>query len=104
MGHIGHMGLSPMGQRGTLAVFNWELGTPVSVVNETLNRGAATPTCSVSHASRQRSVGILGGETAKQDLPSAELCDGTRDSVLAQSRSTLPVVLRRSRPTQTSEL
>ena len=31
--------------------------------------GAATSTCSPSHASRQRSIGILGGETAKQNLP-----------------------------------
>ena len=31
----------------------------------------------------KRSVGILGGETAKQHLPSAELRDGPRPSVLA---------------------
>ena len=31
----------------------------------------------------QRSVGILGGETAKQNLPSAELRDGIRPCVLA---------------------
>ena len=31
----------------------------------------------------KRSVGILGGETAKQHLPCAELRDGARDSVLA---------------------
>ena len=30
----------------------------------------------------------------------SELRDGTRDSVLAQSRSTLPVILWRSRPTR----
>ena len=40
-------------------------------------------TCSVSHASCKRSVGMLGKETAKQNLSSAELRDGTRDSVLA---------------------
>ena len=31
----------------------------------------------------KRSGGILGGETAKQHFPSAELRDGPRDSVLA---------------------
>ena len=30
-------------QSSTLAVLNSELGTPVSVANETLNRGAAIP-------------------------------------------------------------
>ena len=45
----------------------------MSVANETLNRGAATSTRSPSHASYQRSVGILGGETAKQNLPSVRV-------------------------------
>ena len=39
--------------------------------------------CGLSHASRQRSVGMLGKETAKQNLSSAKLLDGTRPRVLA---------------------
>ena len=37
----------------------------------------------LNQRSIKRSVGILGGETAKQHLPSAELRDGPRPSVLA---------------------
>ena len=36
-------------------------------------------------ALRERSVGILGNETAKQNRSCAEGRDGTRDSVLAQN-------------------
>ena len=35
--------LAVLRRRRPHAVLNWELGTPVSVANETLNRGAATP-------------------------------------------------------------
>ncbi len=73
-------------------------GSPSHIVHQrTLTRNGNVPisssvqdfcdswkiTCSISHALRQRSVGILGKETAKQNLSSAELRDGTRDSVLA---------------------
>ena len=44
---------------------------------------ALKPTLAVLLQSCKRSGGILGGETAKQHLPSAELRDGTRPSVLA---------------------
>ena len=57
----------------------------------TVADGTKGLTCSPSHASRQRSVGILGGETAKQNLPSAELRDGTRDSVLALKSTRSPL-------------
>ena len=48
-------------------------------------------TCSVSHALRERSVGMLGKETAKQHLSSAKLRDGTRDSVLAVNHAGSPL-------------
>ena len=82
MGHIGHMGLSPMGQRGTLAVFNWELGTPVSVANETLNRGF--PPHAVLHMLRTSvPSACLGKNLRSKVFHCAKLRDGTRDSVLA---------------------
>ena len=82
MGHIGHMGLSPMGQRGTLAVFNWELGTPVSVANETLNRGF--PPHAVLHMLRTSGPSAcLGKNLRSKVFHCAKLLDGTRDSVLA---------------------
>ena len=49
----------------------------------------------------QRSVGILGGETAKQNLPSAELRDGTRPCVLALK---IHAVLHAGSPSHTSQM